>query len=309
MANVVLNLGLLILSILLLWKGSDWLVESASRIGRKFNMSDLTIGLTIVAFGTSAPEFAVTVSAAVSGKADISVGNIVGSNIFNLGFILGGCAIFRALKTSPSIVYRDGGLLIGTTLLLTYMLHDHYLSRLEGIILFTGLIGYIFILFNQKRTAAASDVPAGKATWKDVPLLLAGIAGVVGGGHLLVESASELARMMGLSEWLIAVTIVAAGTSAPEFATSLMAAAKGRHGMSLGNLVGSDLFNLLGVLGLAGIIRNMHVAEDSMSSIYMLVGMCVLAVFFMRTGWKITKWEGALLVAIGLARWIIDFAT
>jgi cation:H+ antiporter len=118
-----------------------------------------------------------------------------------------------------------------------------------------------------------------------------------------------LARFFGLSEWLIAVTIVAAGTSAPEFATSLMAAAKGRHGMSLGNLVGSDLFNLLGVLGLAGIIRNMHVAQGSISSVYMLVGMCLLTVVFMRTGWKISRAEGVLLIAVGLARWILDFAT
>jgi cation:H+ antiporter len=308
MTQILLNSGLLVLSILLLWKGSDWLVESASRIGRRFNMSDLTIGLTIVAFGTSAPEFAVTISAAITGKADISVGNVVGSNIFNLGFILGGCAVFRALKTKPVVVWRDGSILVGTSLVLTVMLHDHYLSRLEGIILFTGLLGYIFLLFAQKKDVDA-EVPTGKASWKDVPILLAGLAGVVGGGHLLVESASELARFFGLSEWLIAVTIVAAGTSAPEFATSLMAAAKGRHGMSLGNLVGSDLFNLLGVLGLAGIIRNMNVAEGSLSSVYMLVGMCVLAVFFMRTGWKISRKEGVLLIAVGLARWILDFAT
>jgi len=306
MGNFLLNLALLILSILLLWKGSEWLVESASRIGRKFNLSDLTIGLTIVAFGTSAPEFAVTVSAAISGKANISVGNVVGSNIFNLGFILGGCAVFKALQTRPMVVWRDGALLVGTSLVLTIMLQDHHLSRLEGTILFTCLLGYIFLLFSQKKEIDA-DVPAGTATWKDYPLLLCGIAGVVGGGHLLVISASEIARFMGLSEWLIAVTIVAAGTSAPEFATSLMAAAKGRHGMSLGNLVGSDLFNLLGVLGLAGIIRNMTVDSSSLSSVYMLVGMCFLAVFFMRTGWKISRLEGVLLILVGVARWIMDF--
>jgi cation:H+ antiporter len=308
MIHCILNLALLLLSILLLWKGSDWLVESASRIGRRFNLSDLTIGLTIVAFGTSAPEFAVTISAAITGKANISVGNIVGSNIFNLGFILGGCAVFRALKTNPVVVWRDGGILVGTSLVLTLMLYDHHLARWEGIVLFTGLIGYIFLLFSQKRTEP-SDVPTGKATWKDYPLLLAGVAGVVGGGHLLVESASALARFMGISDWIIAVTVVAAGTSAPEFATSLMAAARGRYGMSLGNLVGSDLFNLLGVLGVAGIIRNMNVAEGSISSVYMLVGMCVLAVFFMRTGWKISRWEGAALVCVGVARWILDFLT
>lgn len=304
--DFILNIGLIVVSIVLLWKGSGWLVDSASRIGRKFRMSDLTIGLTIVAFGTSAPEFAVTISAALTGKSNISVGNIVGSNIFNLGFILGGCALFRALKATKEVVYRDGSILIGTSVLLLFFLHDRYFARYEGIILFAGLFGYLILLFGRKRPLE-SDVPAGTATWKDYPLLLLGIGCVVGGGHLLVHSASEVARFMGVSEWVIAVTIVAAGTSAPEFATSLMAAAKGRYGMSLGNLIGSDLFNLLGVLGLAGTIRNMHVADGAVSSIAMLMGMCMIVVIFLRTGWAISRWEGATLILIGIARWIMDF--
>lgn len=309
MWTALLNSALVAISILLLWKGSDWLVESAARIGRRYKISDLTIGLTIVAFGTSAPEFAVTVSAALTGKADISVGNIVGSNIFNLGFILGGAVIFRALKTTRTLVYRDGSLLIGTSFVLVLFLHDHFLARWEGIALFSGLLLYLCLLFFTKQSGALDDeeIPEGVASWKDIPMLLLGIACVVGGGHLLVESASTLARFMGVSEWVIAVTIVAAGTSAPEFATSLMAAAKGHHGMSLGNLVGSDLFNLLGVLGLAGIIRPMGVAESSSSSIWMLAGMCVLVVVFMRMGWKLTRSKGACLILVGLVRWVLDF--
>ena len=302
----LLNFTLLILSIFLLWKGSDWLVESAARIGRRFNLSDLTIGLTIVAFGTSAPEFAVTISAALGGKSDISVGNVVGSNIFNLGFILGGCALFRALKTTTTLVYRDGMLLIGTTLVLVLFLFNHQLARWEGMVLFAGLIGYVILLL-LKREKPTGEVPSGQATWRDFPLLILGIGGVVGGGHLLVESATEIARFMGVSEWVIAVTVVAAGTSAPEFATSLMAAAKGRPGMSLGNLIGSDLFNLMGVLGLAGIIRPLEVIEDSLYSIFMLVGMCMLVVFFMRTGWVIQRREGLVLILLGVIRWILDF--
>jgi cation:H+ antiporter len=304
--DVILNIGLVVVSIVLLWKGSGWLVGSASRIGRKFKMSDLTIGLTICAFGTSAPEFAVTISAAISGKPDISVGNVVGSNIFNLGFILGGCALFRALKATREIVYRDGAILIGTSVLLLFFLHDQYFARYEGIILFAGLFGYLILLFARKKPLE-SGVPAGTATWKDYPWLLFGVGCVVGGGHLLVYSASEVARFWGVSEWVIAVTIVAAGTSAPELATSLMAAAKGRYGMSLGNLIGSDLFNLLGVLGLAGTIRSMHVADGAVSSIAMLMGMCMIVVIFLRTGWVISRREGAILVLIGIARWIMDF--
>ncbi len=305
MGTLALNIGLLVVSIVLLWKGSEWLVDSASRIGRKLNISDLTIGLTIVAFGTSAPEFAVTVTAALEGKANISVGNIVGSNIFNIGFILGGCAIFRALKTNKMVVYRDGSILIGTSLLLILFLHDHHLARWEGIFLFSCLIGYIILLFFDK--ASESEIPEGTASWKDGPVFAAGIGSIVSGGYLLVMSASEIARFMGVSEWVIAVTIVAAGTSAPEFATSLMAAAKGRHGMSLGNLIGSDLFNLLGVLGIAGIIRPMQVADRSTSSIIMLSGMCLLAVIFMRSGWKISRKEGIFLVSAGALRWAMDF--
>jgi cation:H+ antiporter len=306
MGHFILNLALLVASILLLWKGADWLVESAARIGRHFHISDLVIGLTIVAFGTSAPEFAVTISAAVTNKADISVGNIVGSNIFNLGFILGGCALFKALPVQRISVLRDGSLLIATSLAIVLMLSDYHLSHLEGAILFCGLIGYIALLFFQKKGSTA-EIPEGRATWKDPLLLLLGIATVVGGGDLLVESASELARLLGLSEWLIAVTIVAAGTSAPELATSLTAAAKGMHGMSLGNLIGSDLFNLLGVLGLAGLIRNLKVDTHSLSSVYMLFGMCILVVFFMRTGWKISRREGLALILLGVLRWILDF--
>ncbi len=301
------DIAVLVASILFLWKGSDWLVDSAARIGRRLHMSDLTIGLTIVAFGTSAPEFAVTISASIRGQADISIGNIIGSNIFNLGFILGGCVLFRELRTTPSLVYRDGGLLVAATLVLLLMLSDGQLARWEGILLFCGLFGYLFLLFARKQAVDEDELPAGTATWKDVPLLLAGLAGVVVGGHLLVESASGIARFFGLSEWVIAVTIVAAGTSAPEFATSLMAAAKGRAGMSLGNLVGSDLFNLLGVLGLAGIIRPMPLAEAGLSSVGMLVGMCVLVVVFMRTGWVLRRWEGAVLILLGVLRWGMDF--
>lgn len=306
MAEILLNALLLLLSVALLWKGSDWLVESAARIGRSLGMSDLTVGLTIVAFGTSAPEFAVTISAAVTGRADISVGNVVGSNIFNLGFILGGCALFAALRAERRMVWRDGGMLVATALLLLGMLHDGHLSHLEGAILFAGLLVYLTILFRQKGHGE-SEVPTGRATWKDSLWLPAGLAGVAGGGHLLVVSASALARQFGISEWVIAVTIVAAGTSAPELATSIMAAAKGRHGMSLGNLVGSDLFNLLGVLGLAGMIRNLQINPGAFSSVAMLVGMCLLVVVFMRTGWRISRWEGLVLLVVGVVRWILDF--
>ena len=261
----------------------------------------------MVAIGTSAPEFAVTINAAIRGLADISVSNVVGSNIFNLGFILGGCAAIRTIKTTPTIVWRDGLFLLIMSSILTVFLLDLTLTPKEGLALFSCLILYIVFLFWKKDPIGETD--AGEsATWKDIPILIGGLAAVVGGGHLLVWAATALARGLGLSEWVIGVTIVAAGTSAPEFATSLMAAIKGRYAMSIGNLIGSDLYNLLGVLGLAGMLGPLHIDPAGLHSLYMLVGVVALVIVFMRTGFRVSRWEGLLLIAINLIRWILDFS-
>ncbi len=244
MLTLLSNILIVLLSVLALWWGAVWVVESAARIARRLGMSELVIGLTIVAIGTSSPEFAVTVGAALKGQGDISVGNVVGSNIFNLGFILGGVALVRAIATSRTMVVRDGGMLIATTLLLVFFFRDLSIVRWEGAILLTLLVAYVGFLLCQRKPV--EDVPTGEFHWYEIPRLLAGLALVIGGGHFLVEAAVALARTFGVSEWAIGVTIVAAGTSAPEFATSLVAVIRGRHGISAGNLIGSDIFNLLG---------------------------------------------------------------
>ena len=307
--NILLNILLLTAAIGLLWKGADYLVESASRIAEKFGVSDLVIGLTVVAFGTSAPEFAVTINAALKKQADISVGNIVGSNIFNLGFILGTVAIFKAIESSRKLVYRDGIFMISVTFLLLIFFRDYQLARYEGIILMSILALYMIYLFVKKESLEVEEEESihEEATWKDGLILPMSIGAVIMGGHLLVESATFLARFAGISEWVIGVTIVAAGTSAPEMATSLAAALKGRHGMSAGNLIGSDLFNILGVLGLAGAINPMSINPNAYSSLFMLSAMVCLVVFFLRTGWKLSRTEGIILVAIGISRWVMDF--
>lgn len=289
-----------------LWKGAELVVDSATRIARKIGMSDLIIGLTVVAIGTSAPEFAVTASAALEGQADISVGNVVGSNIFNLGFILGGLAMFRGLATTRQIVFRDGGMLIGVTILLVIFLSDLTLTRVEGIILIVILVAYISYLI-YKRSDAGEPIPEGRFSWKDVPLFILGIAIIITSGHFFVEAASGLARNLGISEWVIGVTIVAVGTSAPEIATSLVALLRGQHGMSAGNLIGSDLFNLLGVLGLAALLQPMTVDPAARGSVLLLTAVVILVVIMMRTGWKLSRWEGAVLVTITAIRWVFDF--
>ncbi|OQY45209.1 MAG: hypothetical protein B6242_11035 [Anaerolineaceae bacterium 4572_78] len=306
--DALYDVVIVILSIVALWKGADLVVDSAVLLGRQFGMSDLIIGLTIVAFGTSAPEFAVTISAALNGQADISVGNVVGSNIFNLGFILGGVAAFRAIPVSKSLVQRDGTILIAITIVLFIFIYDLTLSRFEGVMLFSGLLVYLGYLLIKGEDIEEEKVVEKEATLLEWVTLIAGLELVVGGGHFLVESASSLARTAGISEWVIAVTIVAAGTSAPEMATSLMAILRGRYGISVGNLIGSDIFNLLGVLGVAGML-NPHMTVDSSAlwSVGALIGMVCLVVYFLYTGLRLERWEGGVLIAIGVIRWILDF--
>jgi len=305
--NIFINSSILALSIAALWWGAVLVVDSASRIAQRMGISELVIGLTIVAFGTSAPEFAVTLTAAFKGQADISVGNVVGSNVFNLGFILGGIAIIRAIKTTPKLVYRDGSILIGASVLLLIFLWDSTIERWEGLVLMTALLGYLILLFRQKESLE-EEVAEGVYSWKDIPLLIAGLLLIVAGGHFLVDAAIDIARALGISEWVIAVTIVAAGTSTPELATSLVAVIKGKHSLSAGNLIGSDLFNLLGVLGLAAIIHPMKIDSGAYEEIVMLAGLVFLVVIMMRSGWKISRTEGIILVIVNLIRWYINFS-
>ncbi len=307
--DIFLNSLIIVVTVVALWKGADWLVESASRIGKSFGLSDLVIGLTIVALGTSAPEFAVTIAAALAGRSDISVGNVIGSNIFNLGFVLGGVAAIRAITTTPKLVYRDGVILIGITILLRFFVNDLRMTAIEGTVLVVALLAYIGFLLWQREERNTEEVADGDVTWFDWVKLLGGLALVVGGGHYLVEGASAIARIFGMSEWVIGVTIVAAGTSTPELATSLTAVLKGKHGISIGNLVGSDIFNLLGVLGVATLLNpHMTVDAGARMSLNVLILMVTVVVIGMRTGWKISRLEGGALVLINLVRWITNFS-
>ena len=311
---LILDAFLLLMSIVMLWKGADWLVDSAAEIAHSLKVSDLIIGLTVVAFGTSAPEFAVTISAAITKQTNISIGNVIGSNIFNLGFILGGTALIRPIITTPKLYYRDGFFLLISTVLIFFLFFgidgwsvDDAFSNIEGLFLFSLLIGYIIFLFVKKE--AQEEIHPHRATYRSYLVFFIGIFLIVYGGHLMVTHASSIARAFGISDWGIAVTIVAAGTSAPEFATSLTAAIKGRHNIAIGNLIGSDLFNLLGVLGLAGMINPATIEKDIYMSVFNLVLMVGLVLFFIRTNWRIGRIEGGILVAINLIRWYFDFAS
>ena len=304
---IIKDIAILLVSIIVIGKGAVWLVDAAARVAKHFGISELVIGLTVVAFGTSAPEFGVTILAAIRGMGDISVGNIVGSNIFNLGFILGGTAIIHSLKTSRTVVFRDGVFLLFGGILLSVFLWDLTLSKIEGIVLFTLLVLYLLYLYVNKETIETDD--STNAMYRSDPILLfVGIGMVLVGSHFLVESAVNIARFIGVSDWVIGATIIAAGTSAPEFATSLTAAIKSRYGMSVGNLIGSDIFNLFGVLGIAGIMRNLSVGIDAQINLIILTFMIAVVIIFMRTGWVVSRKEGIILVMIGLLRWIYSFS-
>ena len=254
-----------------------------------------------------------TISAAVTKQTDISIGNVIGSNIFNLGFILGGTAMIRPIVTHRKMFERDGLFLLITTALIFFLffgfdgwtMGDSF-TQYEGVLLFSLLIAYVAFLFIKKDPP--EEVHPNSATLMSYVYLLTGLVMIVVGGHLMVQHASNVARYVGVSDWVIAVTIVAAGTSAPEFATSVTAALKGRHGIAIGNLIGSDLFNLLGVLGLAGIINPTIISEDIFNSVFLLVIMVGLTLLMIRTNWRLSRAEGTILVTINLIRWYFDFA-
>ena len=306
MESITINILIFIASIGVIAKGAVWLVDSSARIAYRLGISELIIGLTVVAFGTSAPEVGVTVLAALRGAGDISVGNVVGSNIINISIILGGTALFGALRTPGGVIRRDGPFLLVITALFIYLVWDLRLIRLESIVLLVVFVGYLVYL-GIKREPVGEEIPAEPMRTSDPLLTLIGLAMVVGGANFMVESASTIARFYGVSEWIIGATVVAFGTSAPEIATSLTAAIKGRHDMSMGNLIGSNIFNLLLVLGIAGSISHLEVARQSQVDV-VLVAILTLVVFvFAVTGRKVTRVEGGILLTMGLAHWVWSY--
>ena len=309
LASAATNAVLVTVAVVGLAVSAGQFVAGAGGVARRLGLSGLLVGLTVVAFGTSAPEFAVTLDAALTSKSNISVGNVVGSNIFNLGFILGGVALIHALPVSTALVRRDGLSLIGATGLALVLLSDLRLSQLEGVLLVILLGGYLAVLARtgseQLKQSTASD--ASGSWWLDPLRAFAGLAGIIVSAHVLVSSAAALARFAGVSEWVIGVTIVAAGTSAPEFATSVAAARRGQAGLSAGNLVGSSIFNPLGVLGLAAIVRPLSVVATAVDTTLWLFGLTVVATAFFWSNEVLSRLEGGALVVLSAANWVVDF--
>jgi cation:H+ antiporter len=297
--------------------GAKYVVDSAACLAKRAGISELVVGLTVVALGTSAPEFGVTLVAAFEGQSSISVGNIVGSNIFNLGFILGSAALFRTIPTDSLLVWRDAlVLVVATSILYLLVALDLRLSTVDGAVLLLVLAAYLAFVWKGRHDGASVSAPspgevgpASAKPWRDAFLLVFGLALIGVASHLLIGSATALARSFGVSEWVIGVTVVAAGTSVPELATTLAGIARGHMALSAGNVIGSDIFNVLGVLGVAGVLHPMTLDPAARTSLLALSGMVVVVFLMMRTGWRVSRIEGFTLLALGALRWALDFAT
>lgn len=296
----------MLIGIVGLYLGGELLVRNASRLAVVLGLSPLVIGLTVVAFGTSAPEVAATLAAALRGVPELAVGNVVGSNIANVGLILGLMALVYPLMTRSTFVRREIPFLFGATLLAIGLLIDGSVGRVEGALLLAGLVAFLALVF---RTTPPDEAPLGAAPPDDVgadppggivrPALLAtvGIAVLVGGAQALVTGAVSLAQAWGVSERVIGLTMVAVGTSLPELASSLVAVVRRETDLMLGNIVGSNVFNLLFVLGIAAVVRPLSVDLASvrvdlvvMSAFTLVMGWMVL------TGLRVSRREGAVLL-------------
>jgi cation:H+ antiporter len=302
------TLLLLLAGLVLLVAGGELLLRGASKLALSLGISPLVVGLTVVAFGTSAPEMAVSIQAAASGVTDIALGNVVGSNIFNVLFILGISAIVTPLVVAAQLIRQEVPVMIGVSLLLFALALDGRIGRGEGALLFALLVGYTAFLVWQSRceTKAIQEEYAGErhvaahAAWDDrlvaqVLLIAAGLALLVLGSRWLVLAATTIARSLGVSELVIGLTIVAAGTSLPEVAASIAAAVKGQRDIAVGNVVGSNIFNILGVLGLSALVAPaaLSVAPSLLQfDMLVMLGVAVgcLPIFF--TGYSIARWEG-----------------
>ncbi|MDR7026068.1 cation:H+ antiporter [Pseudomonas peli] len=306
----------LIAGLVLLVAGAEVLVRGAAKLAAQFGIPPLIIGLTVVAFGTSAPETAVSVQAALDGSGDLAIGNVVGSNIANVLFILGLTALIAPLIVSRQLIRLDVPIMIGASLLTFALAWDGSLSKLDGAILFAGIVAYTaFLIISSRKQKSLEDDEFSKEFGLDEPvkpyawainlgLIIVGLVLLVSGSNFLVEGAVTLARTLGISELVIGLTVVAVGTSLPELATSVLAAIKGERDIAVGNIVGSNIFNLLCVLGLASMVspQAISVAANALAfdfPVMIAVAVACLPIFF--AGYRINRWEGLLFLAYYVA--------
>lgn len=290
---------LLILGFVLLIKGADFFVDGASSVAAKLKVPSLIIGLTVVSMGTSMPEAAVSISASLGGDNGISLGNVIGSNIFNLLMVVGISSVILPIATDRDILKRDMPVNIIITAVLCVMLFDGKLGRLDAGILLVLLAVYLFILIRSALKNREEGEKTKVLSWfKSILFVVLGAAAIIGGGQLVVDNAETIALNLGMGETLVGLTVVAFGTSLPELVTSIVAAKKGDSGIAMGNVVGSCIFNILFILGMAGVISPMEAEKAFKIDTLILIGVSLIMLLFAFTKKKTNRLEGATCVLI-----------
>ena len=290
----------IILGVALVLFGADKLTEGAAALARRMNVPEIIIGLTIVAAGTSAPELFVSLVSALNGTPDLAVGNVVGSNTMNCMLIVGCAAMVAPMTISPSTVKKDIPFSVAASVL-------NFLGRLDGIILLLGFAVFMTYTLMQAKTGSSETVKETSPIWKNILFIVFGLAGLVIGSNLFVDSASDVALSLGISEGVVGLTIVAGGTSLPELATSVVAARKGQSAIAIGNVIGSNVFNILLILGLTATISPLEIEGITTIDLAVMLLSVVLVWLFSRTRYTVERWEGALLLGLYLVYvgWLI----
>ena len=306
--EMIIQLLILVAGFVMLVKGADLFVDGAAGIAGKFGIPHLVIGLTIVAMGTSAPEASVSINAALAGNNDIALSNVVGSNIFNGMVVVGICAMIVPFKVDPSILKRDLYVNIACSIVLAIMMMDLSISRIEGIILLILMVAYILsMIISALKNREEQDEIKVMPLPQSLLFIAIGLAMVILGGDMVVDNASLIATQFGLSQNFIGLTIVAIGTSLPELVTSIVAAKKGESGLALGNAVGSNIFNILFILGMSATVSPLIVLNESLIDVVILIVTCVVLYIFAKTKKSMSYKEGLVTVGIYVAYMIYLF--
>ena len=289
---------LLLVGFILLLKGADFFVDGSSSIAGILRVPSIVIGLTIVAMGTSAPETAVSITAGLAGNSDISLGNIVGSNIFNLLMVIGVSALLRPITTHKDMLHRDLWWNIAVSVMLFLLLLDGKLSRIEGVLLLAGMAAYLCIVIRDRSEAESIKQ---LSISRSILYILCGLIAIILGGNLVVNNASLIAHSLGMSDTLVGLTIVAIGTSLPELMTSIVAAKKGDSGIALGNAVGSCIFNIMFILGISSVLTPINAAPELFIDTAILIAVCILIFILANTHRETSRREGLICILCYLA--------
>ena len=353
--SMAINIVLLVLGVIIVLKGADWLTDGAVNIATRFGVSQMVIGLTIVAMGTSMPEFCVSMVSALKGTPDLAVGNVVGSNTLNTLLIVGCSALVAPIMVKRSSVKRDIPFAVVASLLMLLFCLDGAIGRVDAAVLFAGFCLFMFVTLKYAKTtekptaavatngaatttviseastsqaslseasssetsapeASSSETSApealqalGTSMLKAVVMLVVGLLCLIIGSNMFVDNASFVASSLGVSDAVIGLTIVAGGTSLPELATSMVSAKKGNSDIAIGNVIGSNVFNILMIIGITGLVKPMHIAGITTLDLIMMLASMLLMWFFCRTTYKVKRWEGAVLTIVYLAylTWLI----